>query len=66
MEKMPIFCEIPERTIARDDAAPRFSERGIVSYRCKVYRALLDINSSSDSKTRPLILRTGRCLLKTT
>lgn len=63
MARTPNVTEIPEDWIRFDDAGLAQSERGIVWYRCKVYRALLDINSASDSKERPLVVRSGRRIL---
>ena len=58
-----LLSEVPEGLIPRDDAAPVHSDRGTVAYRCKVYKALLDITSESDCNPRPLVLRSGRRLV---
>jgi hypothetical protein len=63
MSKLPLY-ETPESSIVPDEIAQALSDRTIVSYRCKVYRALLDINSDSRHNSRPLILQSGRGLAK--
>jgi hypothetical protein len=60
MEKMLIKRDVPEDLIARAEATPSQSDRGVVSYRCKVLKTMLDITSDSDYYKRPLVVRSGR------
>ena len=60
MEKMPINRDVPEDLIPRAEAIPGHSDRGVVSYRCKVLKTMLDITSESNYYKRPLVVRSGR------
>ena len=60
MEKMAINRDVPEDLIPRAGDTPAQSDRGVVSYRCKVLKAMLDITSKSDHYKGPFALRSGR------
>jgi hypothetical protein len=60
MEKKGINRDIPEDLIPREEITPSRADRGVVSYRCKVLKTMLDITSESDYCNRPLVIRSGR------
>jgi hypothetical protein len=60
MEKMLIKRAVPEDLIPSAEATPVRSDRGVVSYRCKVLKTMLGIGSESDYYKRPLVVRSGR------
>jgi hypothetical protein len=60
MKKMPINRDVPEDLVPRAEATPAASDRGVVSYRCKVFKTMLDITSESDFHKGPLVLRSRR------
>ena len=60
MGKMPINPNVPEDLIPHAEATPAPSGRGVVSYRCKVLKSMLDITSESDYYKGPLVVRSGR------
>ena len=41
-------------------------ERSVAGYRCKIYKALLDITSESDNTKRPLVDRSARWMINPT
>ena len=63
MQKPGNIQDMTENLMTLDDSISAEPERGIVSYRCKVYRALLDIHAASNYKERPLVVRSGRGLI---
>lgn len=60
MEKMHFNRDVPEDLIPRGEATAGQSDRGVVSYRCKVFKALLDITAESDYSKQPIVVRSGR------
>jgi len=65
MSKIPIF-ESPEDAAPVEEISVMRGERGLVSYRCKVLKSLLEINSESVMRTRPLVLRSAQRIVGAT
>ena len=66
MDQMRIHTEILEATLAGTSALDEGEliqlKPGIVTYRCKVFRALLEIRSESQHSGPPFVVRTRKRL----